>query len=378
MAYRSARCDGGDHDLDRRVALRVRAGLQTEAVRATDQAPQLGGLVVELAVVAGVEAVAALEVGGEARQRAVGVELQPGEGEVVVAEARAQAEFDEHLEQRREGQHRDAHLQPSGVARREVRLHLAARHLAVRHRRHACSEQHGLGVAEQVDEALGGIRDMDVGSVVERLDALRPRDQVDRRIPHHARRVALLVALDAAARWVRQVLGDAVHRETVAVDHHAVPGAVHDRNDAVGGDAVEVGALRIALHVEVAMVDAEAPDVGGRRQRVATAAEHLDEGVDRRHLRRRAVDPRGALAEHQRVRMRVDEPRQERAAAKIELGCIAPGGVAAVRKRADVQDPLVEHRDGLGAHLGAHRQDRSAGNDCASVHGRNRIRSPTP
>ena len=78
---------GVEHDLDRRVTLGVRAGLQAEAVCAADQAPQLGGLVVELAVVAGVKAVAALEVGGEARQRAVGVELQPGEGEVVVAEA---------------------------------------------------------------------------------------------------------------------------------------------------------------------------------------------------------------------------------------------------------------------------------------------------
>ena len=63
-------------------------GLQAKAMGAADQAPQLFRLVVQLAVVAGVEAVAALEVRGQARQRAVGVELEAREGEVVVAEAR--------------------------------------------------------------------------------------------------------------------------------------------------------------------------------------------------------------------------------------------------------------------------------------------------
>ena len=45
---------------------------------------------VQLAVVAGVEAVAALEVRGQPRQRAVGIELEAGEGEVVVTEAGAE------------------------------------------------------------------------------------------------------------------------------------------------------------------------------------------------------------------------------------------------------------------------------------------------
>ena len=214
--------------------------------------------------------------------------------------------------------------------------------------------------------------------MVEGLDALGAGNQVDRGVPHDARRVALLVALDPTAGRVWQVLRDAVHRQAVAVDHHAVARAVHDGDDAVGRHAIKVGALGVASHIKVAVVHAKAPDVGGRRQRVAAATEHLDERVDRRHLGRCAIDPRGALAEHQWVRMRVDEARQQRAATEIELDRPLARRIAALLKRADVQDALVEDRDRLGAHLGGHRQDRPAGDDCASVHEDNRNRSARP
>ena len=214
--------------------------------------------------------------------------------------------------------------------------------------------------------------------MVERLDALGPRDQIDRGVPHDAGRVALLVALDPATSRIRQILRDAVHRQAMAVDHHAVARAVHDGDDAVGRHAIKVGALRVALHIKVAVVHAKAPDIGGRRQRIAAATEHLDERIDRRYLGWRAVDPRGALAEHQRVRMRVDEARQQRAATEIELDRPLARRIAALLKRADVQDALVEDRDRLGAHLGGHRQDRPAGDDCASVHGDNRTGSARP
>ena len=163
----------------------------------------------------------------------------------------------------------------------------------------------------------------------------QPGDQVLRAFLEHADRAAVRGPLDPAVCRVEGVAGDPGELERFAVDPGAVAVAVRQVDRAVRGDLVQRRGCRDTagerLHRPAAAGD---PAVAG----VALDVVADDREVLRQRDRAGQVAPAQLIACENRMHVRVDEARQQRAAGQVDdLGAGADGGPG-VRVRLDRDD----------------------------------------
>src|SRR5207302_877184 len=130
--------------------------------------------------------------------------------EPVVTQASDQPELECLVEKRGDDHHADAHIEPAGVARGDIRLYLPAADLRVHDRGDAGSQE----LLQRAVELPGGnvrrLGEVDVGTVVADLDPVSAGEQVAGGVPEQAIGRAVRVAADLTAPRRRCLRADAM------------------------------------------------------------------------------------------------------------------------------------------------------------------------
>lgn len=301
------------------------------------------------------------EAGGGAGERAVAVQLHPGDRQPVVAESSVDAERTEFVDQARQHQRVHAQSQPATAVQLQVGAHLAQRDLRIDDRGDARGVELALCGLQVRDQLARIAADMEVRAVAPDLDPFGAGEHVGGRVPHLAGEVAVLVAAEMPAVGIGGAGGDLRLSQRVAVDDRAVAAGMEHHDRAIGGDPVQVVAGEHALFGDIAVMETLTPHGLSRFEPTGSGPQPLDDAVDIGCVHPAAVHPIGELAIHQWMTVGIDEPGQQCGAVQVHHLRIGQRGPAAVHERADGGDDAVPHQDRFGAVLlGGHGDDLTA------------------
>src|SRR2546425_8742612 len=355
--------DRVEHDSDRRRGLRVRAGLQSGAMRARHQRVEFPGLVIEDAVVVGLGRIAFREIGGQPAEGAVGVQLDAAEREPVVSQAPDQPELEYLFEEGRDDHHVHAQVEAAGVARGDVGFRLAPADLRIHDRGDPGPQKLMQGAIELTAGNLGRLRQVNVGTVVANLDPVSAGEQVARGVPEKAIGRAVRIAADLTPRRGRRLRGDAVGLEAETIHAASMAADVHDIDLAIDSGTVEVAGEWLAALRQAAIVVAEGAQRRTLRKAACVLAQERDERIDRRGDAWADVHPGLRLAEHEWVTVSVDEAGHERPAGQVVLLAVASSKRSALFERARPDDSIAVDRQRVDAKRIRHGQDWAAAKD---------------
>src|SRR5205807_1738486 len=168
----------------------------------------------------------------------------------------------------------DAHIEPAGVARGDIRLYFPAADLRVHDRGDAGSQE----LLQCKVELLGGnvrrLGQVNVGTMVADLDPVGAGEQVAGGVPEKAIRGPVRVAADLTAPRRRCLRADAMSLQPETVHAAAMTADVHHVDLAVDRCAIEVCGLWLSPLGEPAIVVAKAAQWRTRRQTARVLGEH--------------------------------------------------------------------------------------------------------
>ena len=257
--------------------------------------------------------------------------------------------------------HGDAQPEPTVVTSGQEGPHLAFCDLAVAHRGDPGGEELLLGHVQHPRQVVWMVRDVEVRSVAADLHPVDAGKEVTGGIEDPPGRPPSGVAVDQASRGGLGVGRDPGRGEAVGVDREPMAADVHDGDRPVVGRPIQLGCCRVAALGEPVVVVAEAPDRTRPTICPGVLAQQLHHLV---HARGHGqVGPAPALAVHEGVGVRIDEPGHQ--APTVEVHEVGVAHAAGFGEAPNVGDPTTVQTDRLDGADGVdgHRMDWPTGED---------------